>query len=66
VYNLTEPEMAATLGDRKADRIEATGATIVATANPGCATQVSAHLRQRGSRARVMHIVEILDEAYGL
>ena len=42
----------------------ATGADIVATANPGCAMQVAAGLRADGSDARVAHIVELLDEAY--
>ena len=43
---------------------EATGASVVATANPGCAIQVAAGLRASGSKARVKHVVELLDEAY--
>jgi glycolate oxidase iron-sulfur subunit len=42
-----------------------TGATIVVTANPGCAMQVTAGLRNAGYAATVKHIVELLDEAYG-
>ncbi|HTZ54847.1 MAG TPA: (Fe-S)-binding protein [Candidatus Acidoferrum sp.] len=64
IYNLTEPDMAARLQARKIGNIEATGAAIVATANPGCALQVSAGLRNAGIRADVKHIVELLDEAY--
>ena len=64
IYNLTEPEMAARLQARKTGNIEATGATIVATANPGCALQVIAGLRSAGARATVKHIVELLDDAY--
>lgn len=64
IYNLTEPEMAARLQSRKIDNIEATGATIVATANPGCAMQVLAGLRSAGVRAEVKHVVELLDQAY--
>jgi glycolate oxidase iron-sulfur subunit len=64
IYNLTEPEMAARLGKRKVENIEATGATIVATANPGCALQVAAGLRAAGYDASVKHIVELLDDAY--
>jgi glycolate oxidase iron-sulfur subunit len=64
IYNLTEPEMARRLGARKAESVIATGATIVATANPGCALQLAAELRRAGSRARIAHVVELLDEAY--
>jgi glycolate oxidase iron-sulfur subunit len=64
VYNLTQPEMAARLQRRKVDSIRRTGATIVATANPGCAVQVSAGLRDAGYPATVKHVVELLDEAY--
>ena len=64
IYNLTEPEMAERLGKRKVENVEATGATIVATANPGCALQVAAGLRAAGYDASVKHIVEILDDAY--
>jgi glycolate oxidase iron-sulfur subunit len=64
IYNLTEPEMAARLGKRKTDNVTATGATIVATANPGCALQVAAGLRAAGYDAKVKHVVEILDDAY--
>ena len=64
IYNVTEPDMAARLQARKVGNIEATGATIVATANPGCALQVAAGLRNAGIAAEVKHIVELLDDAY--
>lgn len=62
-YNLTEPEMADALGRRKVDNIEATGAECVAAANPGCALQIAAELRRRGGGVRVVHPVELLDQA---
>jgi len=65
IYNLTEPDMAARLQRRKVAAIVRTGATIVVTANPGCAMQVTACLRDAGYAATVKHIVELLDEAYG-
>jgi glycolate oxidase iron-sulfur subunit len=64
IYNLTQPEMAARLQRRKVAAIERTGASIVATANPGCALQVTAGLRDARRRTTVKHIVELLDEAY--
>lgn len=65
IYNLTEPEMAGRLLRRKIDRILATGAEAVVTANPGCILQIAQGLRARGSRVRVLHLVEVLDRAYG-
>jgi glycolate oxidase iron-sulfur subunit len=64
IYNLTQPDMASRLARRKVDAIRATGATIVATANPGCAIQIAAGLRGARYRATVKHIVELLDDAY--
>ena len=64
IYNITEPEMAAQLGNRKLDNAMATKADILITANPGCHLQLAGGLRRRGSSIRIRHIVEMLDEAY--
>lgn len=64
IYNITEPEMAARLGNRKLDNAEATSADIIVTANPGCHLQLAGGLRRRGSAMRVLHIIEVLDQAY--
>ena len=64
IYNVTQPEMARRLGTRKADNVIATSAEIVATANPGCALQMMAHLREKKSPIAVKHVIELLDEAY--
>jgi glycolate oxidase iron-sulfur subunit len=61
IYNLVEPEPARELGDRKAGRVEATGAELIITSNPGCLLQIRAALRRRGSNVRVVHIAEVLD-----
>jgi glycolate oxidase iron-sulfur subunit len=63
-YNLTEPRMAGQLGARKAERIRASGAGIIAAANPGCVMQIQASLRRAGIDAEVLHPVELLDRAY--
>jgi glycolate oxidase iron-sulfur subunit len=65
IYNLIRRQMADELGDRKAANAMATGAVDVITANPGCAMQLRTSLARNGSTARVRHIVEVLDEAYG-
>jgi glycolate oxidase iron-sulfur subunit len=65
IYNLTQPEMATRLLHRKVTHILATGAEAVVTANPGCILQIRQGLEAHGARIPVMHIVEILDRAYG-
>ena len=46
-YNLTQPEMADRLGERKAERILATGCDAVAAGNVGCILQIAKHLRAK-------------------
>jgi len=64
VYNITQPEMAQRLGRRKIERIVAVAPDIVATANPGCALQVTNGLREAGEAIAVKHVVELLDASY--
>ena len=64
IYNLTQPEMAGELLLRKMRHIEFTGASVVATGNPGCLLQLVTGCRQRGLHLRVVHPVTLLAEAY--
>jgi glycolate oxidase iron-sulfur subunit len=64
IYNLTEPEMAGRLLERKVRHVLETGAEAVVTANPGCILQIQAGLRARDAGVRVLHLVELLDRAY--
>jgi glycolate oxidase iron-sulfur subunit len=57
--------MASRLLDRKVRHVLAAGADAVVTANPGCILQIAQGLRERGSRVNVLHLVEVLDRAYG-
>lgn len=60
IFNLVQPAMAASLGQRKAGHLAATGADIVVTSNPGCILQIRS--AQTPAQARpVMHVVEVLD-----
>jgi len=61
IYNLVQPEAARALGERKAVAIEATGAQLLVSANPGCSLQISAALGARGVRMPMAHIAEVLD-----
>src|SRR5207245_6808486 len=65
-YNLTEPGMARRLLERKLDRIAATGADVVAAANPGCILQIRAGAILRGLRVRVEHPIDLLATAHRL
>lgn len=64
IYNLIQPEMADKLLQRKLDHIAATGATVVATGNPGCLLQIQNGLAARGAKIDVAHPVSLLARAY--
>jgi glycolate oxidase iron-sulfur subunit len=61
IYNVTQPEAARDLGDRKARRVLATAPDAYASANPGCLVQVSQALGRAGRRLPALHPVELLD-----
>jgi glycolate oxidase iron-sulfur subunit len=63
VYNLTNPEPARKLQNRKLDSILAASPDLVVTANPGCLLQLKAGLAERKSHVEVRHLAEVLDEA---
>lgn len=58
-YNLTQPEMAMRLAERKLGHIASTGATTCVTGNVGCAMHIQGEARARGQALTVMHPVEI-------
>ena len=64
VYSLTQREMSLRLLEAKIQDVASTGAEIIVTANPGCMAQIEAGLRRHRRRGRVVHTVELLDEAY--
>jgi glycolate oxidase iron-sulfur subunit len=66
-YNLEQPEIAATLGRRKAENIRRTGCEAVVTGNIGCQVQIAAALRSLDGRGLPLlyHTMELLDLAYG-
>lgn len=63
-YNLTEPEMADRLSERKMKNIVSTGATTVITANAGCLLQIMREARMQGEKISIMHPMELLDLSY--
>ncbi len=64
IYNVVHNDLAERLLAAKMRRIDETGAEIILTANPGCLLQLRAGLARAGKKRRVLHVVELLDEAY--
>lgn len=64
IYNVVQNEMSMQILSHKMESVNGSGATIIATANPGCMLQLQAGVRMHGKGQRVMHVVELLDEAY--
>jgi glycolate oxidase iron-sulfur subunit len=63
-YNLTQPEMAARLGDRKVANIASTEAQAVFTGNVGCLMQITRHLKAAGRDVWAAHPVDALWASY--
>jgi glycolate oxidase iron-sulfur subunit len=61
IYNITEPEAAQELGDRKAQNIVDTGADVLATSNPGCLLQIMSGLERAGQTMPAVHLIELID-----
>ena len=64
IYNVVQNDMSMQILQHKMDSVNATGAAIIATANPGCLLQLRAGVRMHGRNQKVMHVVELLDQAY--
>lgn len=63
-YNLTQPEMAENLGDRKAENIKRTGAQAVLIGNVGCLMQISRHLKSVAPEVWCAHPIDALWASY--
>lgn len=63
-YNITQPETARQLLDRKWANVERTRASIVATGNPGCHAWIAQAAREHGRTVRVLHTLDLLEAAF--
>ena len=63
-YNLTQPEMAERLGERKAQNILATGAEAVFSGNVGCLIQIGRYLRDKKPGLIIAHPIDALWASY--
>jgi glycolate oxidase iron-sulfur subunit len=65
IFNLTEPETAQQLADRKAQNIINSGAEALVSANPGCLLHIASGLKRAGHPLPVFHLIEVVDAALG-
>lgn len=63
IYNVVHAKIASRLLAEKSEAAAETGAEWIVTANPGCLLQLRAGVRRSGSGQRVLHVIELLDEA---
>jgi glycolate oxidase iron-sulfur subunit len=64
IYNLSHVERADKILERKLDNVQASGAQVLVTGNPGCLMQLMAGARERGLSVEVLHPLEILAQSY--
>jgi len=64
IYNVVHNDLAERLLQSKMRRVDETKADLILTANPGCLLQLRAGISRAGGERRVLHVVELLDEAY--
>ena len=64
IYNLIEPDTSDAVLAPKLVNIAETGASYVATGNPGCHMQIGAGLLRSGIKAQTIHPVDLLDASY--
>lgn len=62
-YNITQPEMAMRLLERKMKNIKQTNAQVVVTGNPGCAMQIRLGAQKFDIDVVIKHPIEVLDAA---
>lgn len=63
VYNMLQPEIAEELGQKKVQNLINTGASAIASANPGCSLQIQKHLQEQGQAMPLFHPIELLDRS---
>ncbi|MDG2130858.1 MAG: heterodisulfide reductase-related iron-sulfur binding cluster [Fuerstiella sp.] len=63
-YNLTQPDMADSLGQRKVSELMKVRPDLIVTGNAGCSLQLQAQLTKAGHSVPVLHPMELLDLSY--
>jgi glycolate oxidase iron-sulfur subunit len=58
---MLHPEVATELGQMKVKNLLNTGATLIASSNPGCSLQIKQHLADQERPLPLYHPMELLD-----
>jgi glycolate oxidase iron-sulfur subunit len=61
---ITHYETSTLLLDRKMKNLKSTNAEIIASGCPGCQMQLMTGVQREGLKVKVMHPIQILDQAY--
>ncbi len=64
IYNIQQPALAKQLLDWKWRNVEATGASIVASGNPGCHAWLEQASQDSGKAIKVVHTMELLEASF--
>ncbi len=64
VYNVTQHDLSMRILGEKMDDVAQVDADLIATANVGCLLQLQAGVAQRKLDMDVVHVIELLDDAY--
>lgn len=64
IYNVTQTSASMDLLAEKMKHAQATRATMIVTANPGCLLQLRAGTEIHGTGQEVLHVMELLDRAH--
>jgi glycolate oxidase iron-sulfur subunit len=64
IYNIVETDLSLQVLEEKVKAVLATGAEVVVSANPGCMLQLRYGLAHAGKPLPVIHIMELLNQAY--
>ncbi|MDA0770165.1 MAG: (Fe-S)-binding protein [Chloroflexi bacterium] len=65
-YTLTERDSSMRVLDTKMSAVKKTGATVIATANPGCLLQLQYGAKREGLDLKIRYVTDLLDESYRL
>ncbi len=65
-YTITQREFSLRLLERKMRTVAATGADVLATANPGCVMQLEFGAQRYGVPVKVRYVTDLLEESYRL
>ena len=61
---ITHYETSTHVLDRKMENLKSTGAEIIASGCPGCQMQLMTGIQREGLNIKVMHPIQLLDQAY--